>query len=199
MGAGGLFAATGKVAKEKRARVPQDFYRTPAEVTQALLSVEGWRFDCFEDVWEPACGDGAIARELKEEKDWRVHISDIVDRGIDAEIKSFFDYTINSRPARAIVTNPPYSLTNWGSGGGRWVTYAVADLDIEYMALLLPWSWPAAKGLDLIWHYYPPARVYLLTWKVDWTGQGAPPQNNAWFVWDKAHQGDTTLHRLGKP
>ncbi len=41
-------------------RVPFDFYATPPEATPALLSVE--QFDG--PIWEPACGDGAISRQL---------------------------------------------------------------------------------------------------------------------------------------
>lgn len=41
-------------------RAPFEFYPTPPEGIRALLSVEA--FDG--PIWEPACGDGAIAREL---------------------------------------------------------------------------------------------------------------------------------------
>lgn len=41
-------------------RIPHEFYPTPPEATRALLSVE--RFDG--DIWEPACGHGAIATVL---------------------------------------------------------------------------------------------------------------------------------------
>jgi hypothetical protein len=41
-------------------RAPFEFYPTPPEAVRALLSVE--KFDG--PVWEPACGNGAISREL---------------------------------------------------------------------------------------------------------------------------------------
>lgn len=41
-------------------RIPNEFYPTPPEATRALLSVEA--FDG--PIWEPACGEGAITREL---------------------------------------------------------------------------------------------------------------------------------------
>jgi len=42
-------------------RAAYEFYPTPPEATRALLSVE-----CFEgDIWEPACGDGAISKVLE--------------------------------------------------------------------------------------------------------------------------------------
>ena len=72
--------------------------------------------------------------------------SDIADRGCPyVRVQSFFDYT--QPPARAIVTNPPFSEVNWRDGKARWITHALGTLGIEYMALLLPWTWPAAQGL----------------------------------------------------
>ena len=190
----GLFKATGKVAKPIP-RVAQDFYRTPAEVTQALLRAEADRLSSFDTIWEPAAGDGAIVAELRETH--MVIASDIADRGCPhVRVQSFFDYT---RPAaRAIVTNPPFSEVNWRDGKARWITHALDNLEIDYMTLLLPWTWPAAGGLNEIWEFNSPSLVYLLTWKIDFTGQGAPPQNNAWFVWDRGHRGETILRRLGR-
>ena len=101
-------------------------------------------------------------------------------------------------PARAIVTNPPFSLVNWRDGKARWINHALGMLDVEYMALLLPWTWAAASGLKRTWAFYPPAFVYLLTWKVDFTGQGAPPQNNCWMIWDRGHRGETLFRRLDR-
>ncbi len=42
------------------------------------------------------------------------------------------------------------------------------------------------------------ARTYLMRWKIDFTGQGAPPMLNGWFVWDKKHKGETVLRMLDR-
>lgn len=58
---------------------------------------------------------------------------------------------------------------------------------------------PGAAGLAKVWEDHPPARVYLMRWKIDFTGEGAPPVLNAWFVWDKApHTGETLLRMLDR-
>ena len=44
----------------------------------------------------------------------------------------------------------------------------------------------------------PPARVYLMRWKIDFTGQGAPPMLNGWYVWDRAWRGETVLRMLDR-
>mgnify|MGYP005855026103 CR=1 FL=1 len=188
----GLFRATGKVAKAARPREALDFYPTPPEVTRALLAAEGARLAEIGTVWEPACGDGAMSRELAA-AGLRVVSSDIADRGYPCAVRGFYDYA--APPARAIVTNPPYDQINARDGKGRWLAHAMA-LDVDYLALFLNWDWPAAAGLAGLLARWPISRAWLCRWKVDFTGAGAPPQRNGWFVWDKSWEGETALRFL---
>jgi hypothetical protein len=209
----GLFRATGKKPKptvvqmldgtlaksdEGLEREKDDFYPTPPEPTRALLHAEIDRLQDFATIWEPAAGDGAMVREM-EALGLDVFASDLVDRGPRTdEIRSFYDYGSGSAPSRAIVTNPPFSECGWGNGKARWLKHALDTLGVEYMALLMNWSWPGAGGLAPFWAEHPPARVYLMRWKIDFTGQGAPPMLNGWFVWDRRHQGETVLRMLDR-
>jgi hypothetical protein len=205
----GLFRATGKQSKPVAVRdltgtlvkadgldrEVDDFYPTPAEPTRAFLAAEFGRLLDYGTVWEPAAGDGAMVREFRA-LGLDVIASDLVDRGCGAEIRSFYDFA--AAPAPAIVTNPPFGECGWGNGKARWLKHALDTLDVPYMALLLNWSWPGAGGLAGFWGKHPPARVYLMRWKIDFTGQGAPPMLNGWFVWDCAHSGETVLRMLDR-
>lgn len=208
MSARGLFRATGKTAKPVATRLldgtytkadglkreKDDFYPTPPEPTRALLHAEGARLRDFPVVWEPAAGDGAMVREL-EAVGLNVVASDMVDRGCGAAIQSFYDFTPENAAGRAIVTNPPFSECNRDPG---WVRHALETLGVDYMALLLPINWLGASGRAALWAQFPPARVYLMRWRIDFTGQGAPPMLNGWFVWDRAHEGETILRMLDR-
>lgn len=205
----GLFRATGKKSKPVAVRLldgtivkadglereKEDFYPTPPEPTRALISAEGKRLRDFSCIWEPAAGDGAMVRELKS-SGLDVYASDIIDRGCGAEIRDFYDYV--KAPAQAVITNPPYDECNWRDGRGRWIWHALDTLNVEYMALLMSWSWPSAGQHGALWAAHPPSRVYLMRWKIDFTGQGAPPMLNGWFVWDRQHQGEPLLRMLDK-
>jgi hypothetical protein len=205
----GLFRATGKASKPVPVRLldgtytkadalereSDDFYPTPPEPTRAFLHVEMGRLRDFPWIWEPACGDGAMTREMLA-MGLPVFSSDLVDRGCGARIGSFYDFT--EAPAPAILTNPPFKEVGWGNGKARWLYHALDTLGVEYMALLLNWSFPGAGGLAPFWAKYPPARVYLMRWKIDFTGQGAPPMLNGWFVWDAKHEGETVLRMLDR-
>lgn len=208
----GLFRATGNKPKptvrqqldgsftrvdEGLEREKDDFYPTPAEPTRALLHAEIDRLRQFDEgIWEPAAGDGAMVREMQA-VGLKVYGSDLIDRGAGFDVANFYD--VAPGWYRAVVTNPPFDECNWRDGKGRWIRHSLEVLKLEYMALLLPWPWPGAGGLGPLWSTHPPARVYLMRWKIDFTGQGAPPNLNAWFCWDGiTAEGDTRLLMLDR-
>jgi hypothetical protein len=206
----GLFRATGNKPKPtvqmqldgSLARVEggleresDDFYPTPPEPTRALLHAEINRLRDFGMIWEPAAGDGAMVNLIRE-VGLLCHGTDLIDRGAGFEIRDFYDFATAESPA--IVTNPPFSECGWGNGKARWLKHALDVLDVDYMALLMNWGWPGAGGLKHFYAAHPPARVYLMRWKIDFTGQGAPPMLNAWFIWDKQHEGETVLRMLDR-
>jgi hypothetical protein len=59
-----------------------DFYLTPAHCTKAVLSAFSFLF-VRGTVWEPACGDGAIARVITD-LNGTVIATDLYDRGYGA-------------------------------------------------------------------------------------------------------------------
>lgn len=205
----GLFRATGKKSKpvptrnligelviaDQLEREPDEFYPTPPEPIRALLHAELPRLRDFDRVWDASAGDGALVREM-ESVGLGVIGSDLIDRGAGFEIKSFYDY--DAPLSKCSVQNPPFDQCGWGNGRARWLRHALDTLDLDYMALLMNWGWPGAGGLASFWAEHPPARVYLMRWKIDFTGQGAPPMLNAWFIWDKAWLGETVLRMLDR-
>lgn len=207
----GLFRATGKTSRPMPVRLldgsytktdslereKDEFYPTPVEPTRAFLAAEIDRLRQFSRIWEPAAGDGAMVREIRSLGLHTYH-SDLVDRGCGAEIRDFYSFKRSAHLPQAIITNPPFNECNWRDGQARWLYHAIEELQVGYMALLMSWSWPGAGGLKHFWAKHPAARVYLMRWKIDFTGQGAPPMLNAWFVWDRKHVGETILRMLDR-
>lgn len=185
-GAETLFSDLPKQAAPQTARRDLDYYPTgQPEAIRALLDRDGERIRACGTVWEPACGDGAMVREIRA-FGLPCCASDLVDRGCpDSWVADFFSCM---RPrGGAIITNPPYNLINARDGHGRWLKHTLAMPDWTYCALLLSWDWPAARlnGLSELLDENPFSYCYLLRWKLDFTGEGSPPQRNAWFVWDR--------------
>lgn len=184
-----LFRALKSQRKPEEARRDLDFYPTgQPEAIRGLLAKDGDRIRSLAavgSVWEPAVGAGDLVRPLTEEG-IAVVGSDVVDRGWPGTIvRSFFDF--EDAPSPVIITNPPYDLINARDGRGRWLRHTLAMPSWRYLALLLSWDWPAARqnGLGAILDSQPFSYCYLMRWKLDFTGEGSPPQRNAWFVWDR--------------
>lgn len=82
-------------------RARNEYYPTPPAATRALL--EAHRFEY--GIWEPACGEGWISKEL-ERFGYDVTSTDIADYGYG---KPGIDFLAQRLPrAKNIVTNPPY-------------------------------------------------------------------------------------------
>lgn len=203
----GLFRATGKkanpiavlcedgtaVEQDGLLREKDDFYPTPPEPTRAIIKAEYHRLRDFDLLWEPAAGNGAMCQEL-ERAGLRTYASDLVDRGYQAKIMSFYDFQVP--PAKAIITNPPFKECYTDNG---WIRHALETLGIEYMLLFLPLNWVgSAKERGKLWAEHTPARIYVMRWRIDFTGQGASPLLNAWYCWDKKHKGQTTFYVLDR-
>ncbi len=181
------------------ARRDADFYPTgQPEAIRALLAADGERIRECGSVWEPACGDGALVREIRS-AGIPCCASDLIDRGCpDSWTADYF--TCRRSRCRAIITNPPYNLVNARDGHGRWLRHTLDMPGWDYLALLLSWDWPAAKanGLGAILDNQPFSYSYLMRWKLDFTGEGSPPQRNAWFVWRKDWVGEPAFRWLDR-
>lgn len=180
-------------------RRQDDFYPTgQPEAIRALFARDGDLIRAAGAVWENAVGDGALAREIEAQGVPCIG-SDIVDRGWpDTIVRSFYDFYAS--PARAIVTNPPYAEINARDGHGRWLRHTLDMPGWDYCALLLSWDWPAARanGLGALLDARPFSYCYLMRWKLDFTGEGSPPQRNAWFVWRRGWDGEPAFRWLDR-
>lgn len=182
-----------------RARVPErrapfEFYPTPPSAIRALLSAE--RFDG--DIWEPACGDGAISRELVA-AGYDVIATDITDWGYGY---SGYDFLTLDKPyARNIVTNPPYG---WGMAD-KFVDKALsftADTGGRVAMLLNIASLCHPKRHDEFVRR-PPSVIYALDECVCFP-LGRPERSTrhtashryAWLIWDHGHKGDCAMRWL---
>lgn len=175
-----------KAATNGGERRANDFYPTPPEPTSALLP----HIRHFPRVvWEPACGDGGIARVL--ERQFAVIGTDLVDRGYGVGGIDFL--ATKERLADAVVTNPPF-----GNLAHPFVEHAL-DLGVEHMAMLFNINFWSAAVRTPLWERRRPAVVYGLNWKPDFTGAGRPYFNCVWVVWGPTSAAMTRYERLDKP
>jgi hypothetical protein len=165
-------------------RHPHGFYATPEEATVALVeALDGYLDD---EIHEPACGDGAMARVLSR-RGHRVIATDLIERGYGA---SGLDFFAGPPLAPIVITNPPFDLA------ARFIAHAVQGARLVAMLLKADY-WHAAKRIPL-YEAFPPRQELILTWRLDWTGGGSPTMNCTWWVWgDHLPQRRLLLRRPG--
>ena len=193
-GAHGLFNATGKKAKEHRPRQELDFEHTPPEPTIALCRAELARIQNFDMIIEPACGDGRMARDLENCTGLYVDKYDIADRGCGAQVISFYDLK-SVHDNSCIITNPPFCECH---DDAPFVRHALEVIGSQYLALLLPLNWMTAQARTQLLNDHPPARIYVMRWRIDFTGKKAQPASHSWYVWDKMSRGETVVRLLDR-
>jgi hypothetical protein len=149
-------------------RLTNDAYMTPPWCVEWLVGAEG-RF-LPKLVWEPCSGNGDITRVL------RGHGCEVVESDLDQGV-DFLQMTGRLAPGAAIITNPPYSLAS------EFIRHA-HRLGVHYHAWLLKADFlNALRAIKLIDEVGYPARIWVLTKRPDFLGQGAPTMNCAWFIW----------------
>lgn len=169
----------------KRAKL--EFYPTPPEATKALLSVEN--FDG--DIWEPACGNGAISKVLIS-AGLKVVSTDLAHRNYGQGGQDFLKST---KPlAKHIITNPPYG------------THGLADAFIRKalvhtrktggkVAMLLNWRSLCNPDRHRKYTKTPPTSIYAIDQLTCWP-YGVPnsrfariaKQQYCWLVWDMSKE-----------
>lgn len=166
-------------------RERDDFYATPRSAIEQLLDVEV--FDG--DIWEPACGDGAISRVLQE-RGYNVVSADLINRGFG---DAGHDFLLEWKPrAPNIVTNPPFRLgTDFARHALHMVTGKVAML-LKIGFIEGPTRADIHDGAHRL------ARVWVIRRRVTFLKNGhelirsegkGGIHTYAWFVWDRAHEG----------
>ncbi|MBZ9654004.1 class I SAM-dependent methyltransferase [Phyllobacterium lublinensis] len=181
-----------------RIRAPQaerglDLYETSPVAVHALLRTERLP----QNIWEPACGPGAIARALRA-AGHHVLATDIVDYKSPDQDYSGWDFLLeHSLPdgIQAVVTNPPFAIAD------SFVTHALDLCPLVAMLLRLDFLESVKRSSILEGGFL--SRVYVfrdrlpMMHRANWQGPRASnPTAYAWFVWDRAHQGEATLHRI---
>lgn len=170
-----------------------DLYQTPPVAVRALLDVE----KLPHRIWEPACGPGNIVKELRE-AGHDVLATDLVEYQSPYQDQSGFDFLLPfSMPegVEAIVTNPPFKNAE------AFVSKALSICPKVVMLLRLAFIESERRRSILDVHSL--ARVYVfrkrlpMMHRAGWEGRKSNSgMAFAWFVWDRHHDGPTTINRI---
>ena len=169
-----------------------DLYETPAVAVHALLAAE-W---LPHRIWEPACGPGAIVRELRA-AGHDVVPTDLVDYGCEGQSGSVDFLKATTAPAgvEAIVTNPPFKLAR---------PFVERALHLcPRVIILLRLGFIAGTTRTPILDDGLLARIHVFRNRLPmmhrhgWSGPKTTSNTEfAWFVWDRGHFGPPLINRI---
>jgi hypothetical protein len=162
------------------ARKENNFYPTPAWVTELIIPEIKDRIRMGDALWEPCCGEGHMSAVLDNE--FPVWKSDI---NKEHGNLNFLWQTKLLPNVRGIVTNPPY-----GPDGTKIVQKALEltqPVD-GFVMMLLRVDYDSAKTRR--WLFEDCAawgRKMVLRKRIKWFETGnksGPSTNHAWYIWD---------------
>jgi len=161
-----------------------DFYPTPAWATHALIDNEKFSGE----IWESACGNGAMSSVLKEASS-NVVSTDLYNRGYG---DYGLDFLSSNRKSDNIITNPPYNSAE------GFVRSGIRCANRKFALLLRLAFLEGVNRQRTIFTEAPPARVWVFSERITFYPAGAVKKGSgttayAWFVWDKEANGSTEL------
>jgi hypothetical protein len=179
-----------QVQRHPHAERGLDLYETPAVAVEALLRVE----KIPHRVWECAAGRGAIVRVLRE-RGHGVIASDIHNYGFPLDFVGDFLQAQELVGCNCILTNPPFKIA------AQFVEHALRLSPLVIMLLRLAFMeserrCPILEGVGLARIHTFRKRLPMMH-RAGWEGRKASSgMAFAWFVWDRAHKGSTTIDRI---
>jgi hypothetical protein len=169
----------------KKSREPNDFYPTPPEAIYPLLEREKF----VGEIWECACGDGAISKILQE-KGHQTYSSDLIDRGFgDPHI----DFLLSDRKTNNIITNPPFK-------SAMEFVYKANELCSDKFAFLCRINFLEGVARSKMFKTTPLKQVYFFSRRITFIHPELKSKTHgggmlafAWFVFEKGYQDKPTI------
>ena len=183
----------GSSSHTKEERQKNDYYATDPQAFQDFL----WAFEerdgeeLNRTIWEPACGEGNLAKVLMK----RGHLvlgTDKIDRGF-GNVYDFLESRERMKWGGDIITNPPYK-------GNMDIDFVKRSLEVvskgKWVIMLFKVQFLASKKRYFLFQELPPKYIYIHSsrikiWKNNEDDGGSNALDYAWFIWQKGHQGET--------
>jgi len=168
-------------------RESHDYYATSPIAGELLLTL-----DEFENILEPACGEGHLSNVFITHGK-KVTSSDLIDRGF-GNVKNFFDYNAWDGD---IITNPPYKYAT------EFIEHSLNIIPKgRKVAMFLKLQFLEGQKRKYLFEINPPKVVYVSSTRIpcakngDFNAlkkSGGSAVAYGWFVWEKGFTGDTII------
>ena len=157
-------------------RIENDFYATPLNAIEALIKYENFKGN----IWECACGDGVISKELIK-AGYDVYSSDLIDRDY-GEIKDFLKTDLKFDN---IITNPPFNLAT------EFTLHGLNKINFKLALLCKLSHLEGIKRNNIIFSKRYLKNVLVFSKRLSFVknGKSGGLMAFAWFIFDKNYNG----------
>lgn len=182
-----IFKNLGASNHSKHERQPEDYYSTDPIAAKLLLEVEPE----LSNIWEPACGEGHLAKVFDEVEKSR-KATDLIDRGYG----TVEDFLLNTESYHNgdIVTNPPYKYAQ------EFVEHALNKVDEgRKVCMFLKVLFLETQKRKKLFIKFPPKVIYISSSRINCAKNGDFVTCNssaiayAWYIWVKGYKGETVI------
>ena len=164
----------------KSDRKKNDFYPSPSYSIEELLK----RITLQGDIWECACGDGALSKVI-ESKGYKVYSSDLINRGYG---HTPVDFLKSNRKVDTIITNPPFNLSTE-------FTLKAFELSNRYIIFLNKLSFlEGIRRRKEIFNKGYLKNVYVFSKRLTFGVSGIGLMAFAWYIFDKEYKKQPTIN-----
>ena len=176
----------GSTSITKADREENDFYATEPKAVELLLAEENFA----NNILEPCCGEKHITNVL-EQAGYTVKSSDLIDRGVGADIQDFFESTDWDGD---IISNSPYK------NALDFVKHSLEIVkDGSKVAMFLKILFLEGKTRKEFFLENPPKVIYVASGRLNCAKNGDFDKYTtgavcyAWFVWEKGYKGEPVV------
>ena len=180
-----IFKTLGASNHTNKEREQFDYYATDPIAGRLLMEQEE-----FNNIWECACGEGHLAKELK-----AIKATDIINRGY-GEVADFLGID-NQVWDGDIITNPPYKYAK------EFIEKALMIIpNGRKVAMFLKLQFLEGKGRKTLFINHPPKTLYVSSSRIlcaknaefeKMRKGGGSAVAYGWYVWEKGFNGNTTV------
>lgn len=182
-----IYTTLGASNHTDKDREVNDYYATHPSVIKPLFDNE----EFSNNIWECACGENHLTKAIQSYGKY-VIFSDLVDRGVGAEV---IDFLKNERNwSGDIITNPPYKYA---------MEFVEKSLEIvqegRKVAMFLKIQFLEGQKRYELFKKYPPKVVYIFSKRQscamngDFNKYPSSAVAYGWFVWVKGFKGDPII------
>lgn len=169
-------------------RSPYDFYPTPKAAFDAFYAADWENWMLCDKILEPCAGDGNLIKYMREKGINKFIWANELDQSHQPQLeqsgasafgyKDFLQMKGVEDVYDIIITNPPFSCAQ------EFIEKCLTEWKPKRTIMLLRLNFLGSQKRKEFWQKFPPSRIYVLSKRPSFTGNGTDSQEYAWFVWD---------------